>query len=250
MTQSPHKLTRLTQSIAIGLVLLYSPISHAQSDTKYKELEETYKKSNSPGDLWKLCEYQLQNDDSRAETCFTKWNNIEKNTSEVGKQMAIAKAYKYYAQDLNKKRQRSELEAKKWYTKASDNGNAQAKACLQNLASEECNPKRLCFLTTACVTHMGKNDDCDELTRLRAFRDHYMLSFASGADEVAKYERLGPQMVAAIEASPDRSHILTDIYERLVQPALALIRANQLSLAFQHYRRYTLDLEQSLGIQA
>lgn len=56
-----------------------------------------------------------------------------------------------------------------------------------------------CFLTSACVEHMGMKDDCYLLQRLRSFRDDYMSVDINMLEDVKKYYRIAPRIVKSIE---------------------------------------------------
>lgn len=68
-----------------------------------------------------------------------------------------------------------------------------------------------CFLTSALVHYLGKKDDCEELTLLRAFRDNYMKSFDEGRKLVEEYYEVAPKIVTAIESSDKREEYYSDI---------------------------------------
>ena len=70
-----------------------------------------------------------------------------------------------------------------------------------------------CFLTSALVEFLGKEDDCEELTLLRAFRDDYMKSFDKGRALVKEYYEVAPKIVTTINASERREAYYSDIYE-------------------------------------
>ena len=64
-----------------------------------------------------------------------------------------------------------------------------------------------CFLTTACVEYKGLADDCEELTKLRAFRDNYLKTTEEGKAVVEEYYRIAPQIVEKINASAKKAEI-------------------------------------------
>ena len=59
-----------------------------------------------------------------------------------------------------------------------------------------------CFITTAVCKYLGKNDNCEELTTLRKFRDEYMLSTEEGKKLVSQYYVEAPDIVTALEKLP------------------------------------------------
>lgn len=99
-----------------------------------------------------------------------------------------------------------------------------------------------CFLTTACVSHRGLLDDCDELTVLRSFRREYVASLPNGPQLLAEYRRIAPPIVRAIEAAPDRDHVLSDVYQT-VESAVALIASGRDAAALDVYEDLVLDLK-------
>ncbi|MBR0190024.1 MAG: hypothetical protein IJQ23_06530 [Clostridia bacterium] len=80
-----------------------------------------------------------------------------------------------------------------------------------------------CFLTSALVHYLGKKDDCEELTLLRAFRDNYMKSFDEGRKLVEEYYEVAPKIVSAIETSDKRKEYYSDINDT-VSACIKLIK--------------------------
>lgn len=103
-----------------------------------------------------------------------------------------------------------------------------------------------CFLTTVCVKHLGKSDDCIELETLRSFRDSYIKKSKDGADLIEMYYEIGPKIVGAIKSSENKTVILQNMYADLVKPSLTLIKSNKLAEAKQYYVDYTLGLYDSI----
>ena len=44
-----------------------------------------------------------------------------------------------------------------------------------------------CFLTTAVCEYLGKADDCEELTTLRAYRDEWLAKQSGGVELIEEY---------------------------------------------------------------
>lgn len=99
-----------------------------------------------------------------------------------------------------------------------------------------------CFLTTVCVKHLGKADNCEELETLRYFRDSYIKNSENGTDLIEMYYEIGPQIVRAIKSSENKNAILGKMYYDLVQPSMALIKEDKLAQAKQFYIDYTLGV--------
>lgn len=79
-----------------------------------------------------------------------------------------------------------------------------------------------CFLTSACTEFLGKPDDCEELTKLRAFRDNYMKSSEYGKNLVEEYYQIAPKIVEKINASKDKNIFYDDIYKTILQCLTAI----------------------------
>ena len=101
-----------------------------------------------------------------------------------------------------------------------------------------------CFLTSACVEARGLPDDCHELTVLRQFRETYLRAQPSGAEEIAEYYFVAPQIVSAIKKRADAHAIFGAIYEKLVAPCVAMIERGENEAAHQLYRQTVEELRE------
>lgn len=100
-----------------------------------------------------------------------------------------------------------------------------------------------CFLTSACVDAQGLPDDCHELTVLRAFRDGYMKTTATGHADVCRYYHIAPMIVEKIKGQENSIDILNAIYHELILPCVRLIEEGQNEQAYKMYRDHVLMLE-------
>ena len=100
-----------------------------------------------------------------------------------------------------------------------------------------------CYLTSACVEARGLNDDCHELTILRAFRDGYMRSTPSGSADICEYYHTAPSIVAQIKSLPNAKAIFDQIYSDLVLPCVTLIENGNNREAYIKYKEYTKSLQ-------
>lgn len=92
-----------------------------------------------------------------------------------------------------------------------------------------------CFLTSACVEHKGLADDCEELTKLRAFRDTYLKSTPEGCAIVEEYYKIAPQIVENIDNSAKKDDIYEYIYQE-VHKCIACIESGDNDGAVAVYR--------------
>lgn len=101
-----------------------------------------------------------------------------------------------------------------------------------------------CYLTSACTAARGLPDDCHELQTLRRFRDEWLKKQPDGILLIARYYKIAPKIVAAIEAREDRLDVYERIYQELVLPCVKMIEDKNLQSAFGLYQKYTLRLEE------
>lgn len=91
-----------------------------------------------------------------------------------------------------------------------------------------------CFLTSACAEYLGKPDDCEELTKLRAFRDGYMKKSESGRALVEEYYKTAPEIVRKIESSGKKDEYYSYI-NSVVNECIADIDAGRNDAALDKY---------------
>ncbi|MDU1579493.1 hypothetical protein [Finegoldia magna] len=99
-----------------------------------------------------------------------------------------------------------------------------------------------CFLTSACMANqMDKFDDnCEELTILRNFRDTYVKEkYPSSIDE---YYVIAPKIVKKIDSLGKKNEIYNHLYNELVQPSVKLIKNNEYEEAYNLYKDVSLEL--------
>jgi len=93
-----------------------------------------------------------------------------------------------------------------------------------------------CFLTTAIVEHRGEADDGPTLTKLRNFRDTYLVNYP---EEVKKYYQVAPKIVAAIP----KDNPTWDWVGKQIDSAIKHIDNNMLDKAHETYKSMVLELE-------
>ncbi len=80
-----------------------------------------------------------------------------------------------------------------------------------------------CFLTSACVEAKGLDDDCHELTVLRAFRDEWLSSQPFGQAAICEYYHIAPQIVDCIKKHTNSKAVFEKIYTDIIVPCVELI---------------------------
>ncbi len=98
-----------------------------------------------------------------------------------------------------------------------------------------------CFLTSACVEYLGKPDNCEELTTLRAFRDTYLMRVSDGENLVKAYYAVAPEIVQAINESAEKNEYYAYIYT-VIQKCLRYISDGNFEDALGEYKAMVNEL--------
>ena len=98
-----------------------------------------------------------------------------------------------------------------------------------------------CFLTTACMRHMQENfdDNCEELTVLRKFRDKYVTK-----EDIKHYYEVAPKIVEEIDKNDDSTIVFKYIYDHVVSACVNAIKSGNYEFAYRRYKSSVLALEQ------
>lgn len=94
-----------------------------------------------------------------------------------------------------------------------------------------------CYITSAVCETLGLPDDCEILTRLRAFRDGYLKKSAVGRAFVAEYYTCAPRQVERIKTRADVKEYFTMLYTCYILPAVIALARGDSPGAFRMYRR-------------
>jgi hypothetical protein len=111
--------------------------------------------------------------------------------------------------------------------------------------------KKRCLLATAACASIGLPEDCDELERLRRFRDEIVAQRADGRAAIARYYELADEVVPLLrrDASGD---VLHRIYRDTVQPAAVAIAASDTAEAVGLFHTVLRGMEavRDLGLES
>ena len=94
-----------------------------------------------------------------------------------------------------------------------------------------------CFITTACITALGCQDDGYELTVLRSFRDGWLKFQPGGEDAVRSYYQMAPKIVETINASPDSAEVYEGIFRDFIQHCVNYVEAGENETALHLYKK-------------
>ena len=103
-----------------------------------------------------------------------------------------------------------------------------------------------CFITTAVCEYTGKLDNCEELTKLRTFRDDYVIS--NHPESVSLYYATAPGIVASLKAVPDAERLFTSLYLDYIVPAIAAIDSGDFASAYEIYTHLYLEAKRLGGV--
>lgn len=97
-----------------------------------------------------------------------------------------------------------------------------------------------CYLTTACMVHFlsNFNDNCEELTILRWFRDTYV-----SKEDIERYYAVAPAIVSSINNEENSLAIYEYIYDNVVDFCVEAIKNGEYNLAYQRYMNSVILLE-------
>lgn len=103
-----------------------------------------------------------------------------------------------------------------------------------------------CYITTATVKLMGKADDCDELTTLRAFRDTWLKE--NHPEDIQAYYDTAPVILDSISKLPTAEEILKEVYSCYILPAVQAVKEGKNEEAYIIYRSMVLMLSKAAGL--
>lgn len=100
-----------------------------------------------------------------------------------------------------------------------------------------------CFLTSACVEYLGKEDNCEELTALRNFRDEYMKKTKEGKELVDEYYKVAPQIVKFIDSSSQKGDYYQYIYGVICE-CMELLKNGNNEAVLEAYKNMVVRLKE------
>lgn len=105
----------------------------------------------------------------------------------------------------------------------------------------------ICYLTTACVEMRGLEDNCHELTMMRALRDEYMKNVGK-EDEIQDYYVSAPKIIACIDAQPEKEKIYDNLYNEYILPCVEMMDSNDAKSAYDKYVEMVENLKDKYKI--
>lgn len=80
-----------------------------------------------------------------------------------------------------------------------------------------------CFITTATLLSIGKDNNSEELQAFRSFRDNWLALQENGPSLISEYYKVAPAIVEAIDLRDDREEVYQKLWSNELQPCLSLI---------------------------
>ncbi len=101
-----------------------------------------------------------------------------------------------------------------------------------------------CYLTSACINYFKKSvdDNCEELTILRWFRDNFV-----SKEDTEHYYQTAPIIVEAIDKDPNSEIIYNYIYENVVDVCVKAIKNGNYDFAYSRYKKSMLTFEETFA---
>lgn len=97
-----------------------------------------------------------------------------------------------------------------------------------------------CFITTATLLSLDKDDNCYELQLARKFRDTFMKE--KYPELVQQYYQIAPQIVDAINNLPEKQIVYKEIWENYLKQFVVLIESSQFEATKTLYQKMVEDL--------
>lgn len=98
-----------------------------------------------------------------------------------------------------------------------------------------------CFITTAVMSTLKKEDSCTELEAFRTFRDNYVS--VNYPNDIAEYYNKAPLIVASINLHEDAEHIYQSLWEERIKISYEHLIKGRLEDAYQVYKMTMKELE-------
>jgi hypothetical protein len=100
-----------------------------------------------------------------------------------------------------------------------------------------------CFITSSVCFAMGMDDDCEELTIIRRFRDNWLKEQEYGAADIEEYYSCAPKICASINQNENARDIYKEIYEVYILPCVELLKKQKSSSCYDLYKKMVNTLK-------
>jgi hypothetical protein len=106
-----------------------------------------------------------------------------------------------------------------------------------------------CFITSAVMETLQKEDDCNELAVFRNFRDNWLQNEIDGNALIEEYYQIAPRIVKNIGKKENYLAIYQTIWSQYLERCLNLIEMKQFEEAKMLYLKMVGDLKLQYGVE-
>ena len=103
-----------------------------------------------------------------------------------------------------------------------------------------------CFISTATMLSLNKNDDCEELMILRKFRDNWLVNQSYGKNLINKYYEDAPKIVDKIDELPNSIQCYNEIWQKYLSNIITNIKKNEYCKALSRYKEMVVNLKRGM----
>lgn len=106
-----------------------------------------------------------------------------------------------------------------------------------------------CYVTSALVKHKGLDDNCEQMQKFRAFRQHYILdsNTQSRKFDLEEYNITGQILVNWISSRQD-SNLIWKYVENYINQFVFLLNNESWEEAYTYFKERTLNLQKDIFI--
>lgn len=97
--------------------------------------------------------------------------------------------------------------------------------------------RKLCYITTAACLALGKGEDCEEVRRLKEYRDNFLLKQPQGEILVKEYYNIAPTIVKRIEKSAEGKKHYLKIWNTFLKPCLQDLEQGKKEKCTKRYQK-------------
>lgn len=112
-----------------------------------------------------------------------------------------------------------------------------------SLLNDAQDPTANCFITTAICQYMGKDDNCEELQTLRAYRDGWMKE--NRPADINTYYAEAPALIEKLQASTGARSFFAGLYHSHILPALIYISEGNDEAAYLTYKEMFEEVKEA-----
>ena len=99
-----------------------------------------------------------------------------------------------------------------------------------------------CFITTITCDILEKDDNCYEMSSLRALRNNFLQNHEEYFEILKIYDVIGPVIAERLSIDSNKKQVANTLFEYIIKPCSSLIEKGDYVLATYRYYLMTLEL--------